>query len=244
MVNGPDRGLGSRTIQGGYARSQTAEIDAGLRAHMQKVYAYMGGGLLLTGVISYFIGSNEALMASIWNSPLRWVAIFAPLGISLMFGFRIHAMRAVTAQALFWAYAALMGISLSIIFAVYTDVSIVKTFFVTAATFMAVSLYGYTTKKDLSGMGTFLFMGVIGLFIAMIVNIFLQSSALEFAISAIGVLVFTGLAAYDTQKIKEFYWEADGHEVATKKSILGAFALYTDFINLFLFMLRFLGNRE
>jgi FtsH-binding integral membrane protein len=244
MVNGPDRGLGSRTVQGGYARSQAAEIDAGLRAHMQKVYAYMGGGLALTGIVSYFIGSNEALMVSIWSSPLRWVAIFAPLGVAMLFGFRIQAMRAVTAQALFWGYAALMGISLSIIFAVYTDASIVKTFFVTAATFMAVSLYGYTTKKDLSGMGTFLFMGAIGLFIAMIVNMFLQSSALDFAISAIGVLVFTGLAAYDTQKIKEFYWEADGHEVATKKSILGAFALYPDFINLFLFMLRFLGNRE
>lgn len=241
MVTGPNS---NRTIQGGYARAQTAEIDAGLRAHMQKVYAYMGGGLALTGLISYFIGSNVELMATIWNSPLKWVAIFAPLGVSLMFGFRIHTMAAATAQALFWAYAALMGVSLSIIFAVYTDASIVKTFFVTAATFMAVSIYGYTTKKDLSGMGTFLFMGVIGLMIAMVVNLFMQSSALEFAISVIGVLVFTGLAAYDTQKIKEFYWEADGHEVATKKSILGAFALYTDFINLFLFMLRFLGNRE
>lgn len=241
MVDRPDF---NRTISRGYAQAQSADVDAGLRAHMQKVYAYMGGGLAVTGLISYFIASNEQLMASIWTSPLRWVVLLAPLGISLLFGFRIQTMRAATAQALFWTFAAVMGVSLSILFAAYTEASIVKTFFVTAATFMGVSLYGYTTKRDLSGIGSFLIMGAWGLFVAMIVNMFLASTALDFAISIIGVLVFTGLAAYDTQKIKEFYWEADGHEVATKKAVLGAFALYTDFINLFIMLLRLIGDRR
>jgi FtsH-binding integral membrane protein len=242
MVTRPNEEFVSRSQ--GYARAQTAEIDAGLRAHMQKVYAYMGGGLALTGVVSYLVGNNEAMLAAIYGTPLAWVVMFAPLAFAFFFGMRIHAMNASTAQILFWVFAGVMGLSLSYIFAVYTTASIVKTFFIAATTFLGMSLWGYTTKKDLSGMGTFLIMGVFGLIIASIVNILMQSSALEFAISAIGVLVFTGLAAYDTQKVKEFYWEADGHEVATKKSILGAFVLYMDFINLFLFMLRFLGNRE
>lgn len=241
MVSRPNHEFANRT---GYARAQSAEIDAGLRAHMQKVYAYMGGGLALTGIISYLVGNNEAMLAAIYGTPLAWVVMFAPLGFAVYFGMRINSMRMSTAQVLFWVFAAVMGLSISYIFAVYTTASIVKTFFIAAATFLSMSLYGYTTKKDLSGMGNFLLMGLFGLILAMIVNLFMQSSALEFAISAIGVLLFTGLAAYDTQKVKEFYWEADGHEVATKKSILGAFVLYLDFINLFLFMLRFLGNRE
>jgi FtsH-binding integral membrane protein len=242
MVTRPNHEYASRGQ--GYASTQSAAIDAGLRAHMQKVYAYMGGGLALTGIISYLVGNNETMLAAIYGTPLAWVVMLAPLGFAFYFGMRINSMSVSTAQILFWAFAAIMGLSISYIFAVYTTASIVKTFFIAAATFLSMSIWGYTTKKDLSGMGTFLIMGVWGLIIAMVVNIFLQSSALEFAISAIGVLVFTGLAAYDTQKVKEFYWEADGHEVATKKSIFGAFVLYLDFINLFLFMLRFLGNRE
>jgi FtsH-binding integral membrane protein len=242
MVTRPNHEFANRSR--GYAQTQTAAIDAGLRAHMQKVYAYMGGGLALTGLISYLVGNNEAMLAAIYGTPLAWVVMLAPLGFAFFFGMRINSMQASTAQILFWAFAAVMGLSLSYIFAVYTTASIVKTFFIAASMFLTMSLWGYTTKKDLSGMGTFLIMGVVGLIIASLVNLFMQSSALEFAISAIGVLVFTGLAAYDTQKVKEFYWEADGHEVATKKSILGAFVLYMDFINLFLFMLRFLGNRE
>ncbi len=241
MVNRPDF---SRTVQRGYAQAQTAEIDAGLRAHMQKVYAYMAGGLGITGAVSYFVGNSETMLQAIYGTPLAWVVMFAPLVFAFIFGMRIQSMAASTAQMLFWVFAGVMGLSISYIFAVYTDASIVRTFFITGGTFLAMSLYGYTTKRDLSGMGSFLIMGVIGLLLASIVNLFLGSSALEFAISVIGVLVFTGLAAYDTQKVKEFYWEADGHEVATKKSILGAFVLYMDFINLFLFMLRFLGNRE
>ena len=241
MVTRPDQG---RVIQRGYAQTQSAEIDAGLRAHMQKVYGYMAGGLGITGAISYFVGNNEVLLQAIYGTPLAWVVMFAPLVFAFIFGMRIHAMSSASAQILFWVFAGVMGLSLSYIFAVYTDASIVKTFFISAGTFLAMSLYGYTTKRDLSGMGSFLIMGVFGLILASIVNLFLGSSALEFAISVIGVLLFTGLAAYDTQKVKEFYWEADGHEVATKKSILGAFVLYMDFINLFLFMLRFLGNRE
>jgi FtsH-binding integral membrane protein len=243
MVTRPNHEYAASRTQG-YASAQSAAIDAGLRAHMQKVYAYMGGGLALTGIVSYIVGNNEAMLGLIYGTPLAWVVMLAPLGFAFFFGMRIHAMSMSTAQILFWAFAGIMGLSLSYIFAVYTTASIVKTFFIAASTFLAMSLWGYTTKKDLSGMGNFLIMGVFGLIIAMLVNLFMQSSALEFAISIIGVLVFTGLAAYDTQKIKEFYWEADGHEVATKKSILGAFVLYMDFINLFLFMLRFLGNRE
>jgi FtsH-binding integral membrane protein len=241
MVTRPDQG---RVIQRGYAQTQSAEIDAGLRTHMQKVYGYMAGGLAITGAISYFVGNNEVLLQAIYGTPLAWVVMFAPLVFAFIFGMRIHAMSSASAQILFWVFAGVMGLSLSYIFAVYTDASIVRTFFISAGTFLAMSLYGYTTKRDLSGMGSFLIMGVFGLILASIVNLFLGSSALEFAISVIGVLLFTGLAAYDTQKVKEFYWEADGHEVATKKSILGAFVLYLDFINLFLFMLRFLGNRE
>lgn len=242
MVTRPNEEYVSRTQ--GYARAQTAEIDAGLRAHMQKVYAYMAGGLGITGAVAYFVGNSPTMVQAIYGTPLSWVVMFAPLVFAFIFGMRIHSMAAATAQMLFWAFAAIMGVSISYIFFVYTDASIVRTFFITGGTFLAMSLWGYTTKKDLSGMGSFLIMGVIGLILASIVNLFLGSTALEFAISAIGVLVFTGLAAYDTQKVKEFYWEADGHEVATKKSILGAFVLYMDFINLFLFMLRFLGNRE
>ncbi|GAK71434.1 Bax inhibitor-1/YccA family protein [Agrobacterium rubi] len=225
-----------------------AMIDEGLRTYMLKVYNLMALALVITGVASFatytLAVTNPAFAQLLYGSPLKWVVMFAPLGLVLFLSFRIQNMSVGAAQATFWGYAALMGISLSSIFLVYTGQSIVQTFFITAASFGALSLYGYTTKKDLSGMGSFLIMGLFGLIIASIVNIFLQSSAMGFAISAIGVLIFAGLTAYDTQKIKEMYFDGDDVATAGRKAIMGALTLYLDFINLFMFLLQFLGNRD
>lgn len=238
------------------ARSQVAgradaAIDEGLRSYMLRVYNLMALGLAITGVAAFATsqmavsdGQLTPFGAMIYTSPLRWVVMLAPLAMVFFLSFRVEKMSVSAAQTTFWVFAALMGLSLSSIFLVFTGQSIVQTFFITAASFGALSLWGYTTKRDLTGMGSFLFMGLIGIIIAMIVNIFLQSSALQFAISAIGVLVFAGLTAYDTQKIKEMYYEGDGAAVAGRKAIMGALRLYLDFINLFLFLLQFLGNRE
>ncbi|WP_306117142.1 MULTISPECIES: Bax inhibitor-1/YccA family protein [unclassified Roseitalea] len=245
------------------ARTYDASIDEGLRSYMIRVYNLMALAMGITamfaaGTVMLATTGNPAaavatlpngtmltqLGAVIYGSPLRWVIMLAPLGVVFFLGFRIENIKPQTAQSLFWAFAALIGLSLSSIFLVYTSASIVQTFFITATAFGALSLYGYTTKRDLTGMGSFLIMGVFGLLLAMIVNIFLQSSALQFAISAIGVLVFAGLTAYDTQKIKEMYYVGDGAAVAEKKAIMGALALYLDFINMFQFLLYFLGNRE
>lgn len=240
MAVGPQREYVNRTVQG---RTQAAEIDVGLRAYMQKVFGLMAAGTGITGVVAYF-GASTGLYASIAQTPLIWLLVFAPLGFAFFFGMRINAMRASTAQALFWVFSGLMGLSLSYVFLRYTSESIASTFFIAAATFAGMALWGYTTKRDLTGMGSFLIMGVWGLLIAMVVNIFLGSSALHWAISLIGVGVFTGLTAYDAQKIKEMYWEGDGHEVGTKKAVMGALQLYLDFINLFVFLLQFLGDRR
>ena len=225
-----------------------AAIDEGLRSYMLRVYNLMALGLAITGVAAYgtyvMAASNQAFAQMLYASPLRWVVMLAPLALVFFLSFRINKMSVSAAQTTFWIYSALMGLSLSSIFLVFTGQSIVQTFFITAASFGALSLWGYTTKRDLSGMGSFLFMGLIGIIIAMVVNIFLASSALQFAISAIGVLVFAGLTAYDTQQIKEMYYEGDGATVAGRKAIMGALRLYLDFINLFLFLLQFLGNRE
>ncbi|MDC9822357.1 Bax inhibitor-1/YccA family protein [Devosia sp. ZB163] len=229
-----------------------AAIDEGLRSYMLKVYNYMGIGLVVTGLVSYFsaqaaVGADGQMTAwgsLIFQSPLMWVIAFAPLAFVLVLSFGINKLSGATAQLLFWVFAAVMGLSLSSIFMVYTDASIAKVFFISAATFGAMSLYGYTTKRDLTGIGNFLIMGLIGLIIASIVNIFLASSMLEFAISAIGVLIFVGLTAYDTQKIKESYDEGLGSEVLHKSAVMGALSLYLDFINLFLMLLRLFGNRE
>ncbi|MCO5154941.1 MULTISPECIES: Bax inhibitor-1/YccA family protein [unclassified Shinella] len=228
-----------------------AVVDEGLRAYMLRVYNLMALGLAITGVVAYVAsqaafadGQLTAFGQAIYVSPLKWVVMLAPLALVFFLSFRIHTMSVATAQATFWVYAGLMGLSLSSIFLVYTGASIAQTFFVSAAAFGALSLFGYTTKRDLSAMGSFLIMGLFGLIIASLVNLFLQSSALDFAISAIGVLVFAGLTAWDTQKIKEMYFEADDVAVAGRKAIMGALTLYLDFINLFLFLLRFLGNRE
>ncbi|ARQ60294.1 UNVERIFIED_ORG: hypothetical protein GGE64_003350 [Rhizobium etli] len=234
------------------SRAQTGEmIDQGLRAYMLKVYNLMALGLAITGVAAYLSfqlafanGEITAFGQAIYLSPLKWVVILAPLALVFFLSFRIHRMSVSAAQTTFAIYAALVGLSLSSIFLIYTGQSVVQTFFVTAASFGALSLYGYTTKRDLSAMGSFLIMGLFGLIIASIVNIFLASSAMQFAISVIGVLIFAGLTAYDTQRIKELYYEADDVAVAGRKAIMGALTLYLDFINLFMFLLQFMGNRK
>ena len=231
------------------ARAGTAAaIDEGLRTYMLKVYNYMGIGLVVTGLVAYFFNqwamSSQANMELVYGSPLMWVLALAPLAFVLVLSFGINKMSSGAAQLTFWAFAAVMGLSLSSIFAVYTDASITKVFFITAGTFGAMSLYGYTTRRDLTQFGSFLMMGLIGIIIASIVNIFLGSSALDFGISVLGVLIFVGLTAYDTQKIKESYSESHGAEVLAKGAIMGALSLYLDFINLFMMLLRLFGNRE
>lgn len=228
-----------------------AGIDQGLRSYMLKVYNLMALGVALTGLVAYAFaeaavanGQLTAFGAAVYTSPLRWVILIAPIALVFLLSFAIERMSAFTAQLTFWAYAALVGASLSSIFLVYTDASIAKTFAVTAASFAALSLYGYTTKRDLSPIGSFMIMGLFGLIIASLLNIFLKSPAIDFAVSFIGVIVFAGLTAWDTQRIKEMYYEADGFEVMQKKAIMGALNLYMDFINLFLFLLRFMGNRN
>jgi FtsH-binding integral membrane protein len=218
-------------------------IDSGLRSYMLRVYNYMTGALALTGGVAYLVVAS-GLINRIYGTPIFWVAVIAPLAFVLVLSFGIQKMSLGAAQATFWGYAAVMGISMSSIFLVYTGSSIAEVFFITATTFLAMSLWGYTTKRDLSGFGHFLMMGLIGVIIAMVVNIFMQSPAISFAISIIGVLVFTGLTAWDTQRIKEMYWEGDGDVVAGKKAIMGALALYLDFINLFMMLMQLMGNRR
>ena len=248
MAHGPDKrfslNTGAQAERMTSAQAHAAGIDAGLRAYMLKVYNYMCIGLALTGAVAFATSSSPAMMQVIHGTPLKWVAMLAPIGMVFFLAARVHAMKASTAQAVFWVYAGLMGLSLSYIFMVYTGASVTCVFFITAGAFAGLSLYGYTTKKDLSGMGSFLIMGVIGLLIASVVNIFLESTAMQFAISVLGVLIFAGLTAYDTQRIKSIYYEGDGTDVAEKKAIMGALTLYLDFINMFLFMLQLFGNRE
>ncbi|TXI06286.1 MAG: Bax inhibitor-1/YccA family protein [Pseudorhodobacter sp.] len=239
----------TRTDMGrtGVGSAQAAQIDEGLRAHMNKVYGLMSVAMLVTAGVAWAVGTNEALVAQIFGTPLKWVVMFAPLVMVFAFGALINRLSVAAAQLFFYVYAAAVGLSLSFIFAVYTGTSIAQTFLVTAIAFAGLSLYGYTTKKDLSGMGTFLMMGLIGLIVASIVNIFLASSAMAFAISVIGVLIFAGLTAYDTQNIKNTYVAHAVHgdtEWLGKAAIMGALNLYLDFINMFMFLLQFLGNRE
>ncbi|MFC4173466.1 Bax inhibitor-1/YccA family protein [Microvirga sp. GCM10011540] len=230
--------------QTGNAHTTTAIFDEGLRRHMLRVYNYMGIGLVLTGLVAFFVASTPALYVPIFQSPLKWVVMLAPLAFVFFFSFRINAMSAATAQMAFWAFCAVMGLSLASVFLVFTGTSIARTFFITAAMFGATSLYGYTTRRDLSKFGSFLVMGLIGVIIASLVNIFLASSALQFAISIIGVLVFTGLTAYDTQSIKEQYAESHGHEANSKMAVFGALSLYLNFVNLFQLLLSLTGQRE
>jgi FtsH-binding integral membrane protein len=220
-----------------------AQIDAGLRAHMQRVFGYMAGGLALTGIVAYAAAASGFYQA-IAATPLIWLLMLAPLGFVLALGFGIQRMSAETAMVLFWLYAAVMGLSLGSIFLAFTGESIARVFFITAATYGAMSLYGYTTRSDLSRFGSFLMMGLIGIVIASLVNIFVGSSALQFAISIVGVIVFVGLTAYDTQRIKAMYLESDTADIAGKKAVLGALSLYLDFINLFMIFLQLFGVRR
>jgi uncharacterized protein len=219
------------------------DIDVGLRDYMLRIYNYMASGLALTGIVAY-VAAFSGFYASIAGTPLIWLVMLAPLGFVFALSFGINRMSAGTAQLLFWLYAAVMGLSLAGIFLVFTGASIARVFFITAGTFAAMSLYGYTTKTDLSKFGSFLMMGLIGIVIASLVNLFIASSAIQFAISVIGVLVFTGLTAWDTQRIKEMYVENLGDELAGKTAIMGALTLYLDFVNLFTLLLQLLGTRR
>ncbi len=254
---------GIRQHQSTQARTDAHLIDEGLRSYMLRVYNYMAIGLAITGLVALgtfmMAVTNDPSGAAaqirsgmyltdigvtLFTSPLRWVVMLAPLGMVFYLSAKISKMSVSGAQVAFWIFAALMGLSLSSIFLVYTHGSIAKVFFITSASFGALSLFGYTTKKDISGWGSFLFMGLIGIIIAMVVNIFLQSSAMQFAISVIGVLVFAGLTAYDTQQIKEMYYEGDDSATAGRKAIMGALKLYLDLINLFIMLLHLFGNRQ
>ncbi|MEL6366296.1 MAG: Bax inhibitor-1/YccA family protein [Pseudomonadota bacterium] len=234
--------------RGGYsapAGTMDASVDQGLRKYMLGVYNYMALAVGLTGVVAFFVSQTPALMQALFSGPQAFVVMFAPLAFILVLSFGINRLSAAMTQVLFWAFAGVMGLSLSTIFLAYAGADITRVFFITSAMFAGLSLWGYTTKRDLTGMGSFLFMGLIGLIIASIVNIFLASSALEFAISCVGVLVFAGLTAYDTQKIKENYYVAQqSPEMMKKVSVMGALSLYLDFVNLFLMLLRLLSSRE
>lgn len=228
--------------------TQSAEYDAGLRKYMLGVYNYMASGVLLTGIVAMVFANlmqgNEQLFMAVYGSPLRWVLALAPLGFILVMNFGLNRMSTGALQFVFWAFAAAMGLSLASIFFVYTDASIARIFFITAGAFGGLSLYGYTTKRNLSGMGTFLIMGLIGLIIASIVNIFTGSSMMQFVISVAGVLIFAGLTAHDTQMIKRNYYMMSSGEMAAKGAIMGAVSLYLDFVNLFTFLLQLFGDRE
>src|SRR3546814_818068 len=229
----------------GRADARDVAFDAGLRSYMLSVYNYMASGVLLTGLVALlFAQSGMAAELFINGGILKWAVILAPLGLVMWLSFGINRLSENSAKAIYWAYAVLMGLSLSTIFLVYTGASIASTFFASAAAFGGLSLYGYTTKKDLSGFGTFLIMGVVGLIVASVINMFMQSSAMDFVISIIGVLLFAGLTVYDTQKIKSMYFTVGGTAFAGKSVIMGALTLYLDFINLFLFLLRFMGDRR
>jgi FtsH-binding integral membrane protein len=244
-------------------RAADMSVDAGLRAYMLGIYNYMAGGVALTGIVSYLVymfavtadpsqavmtlGNGVALTSfgqTVFASPLMWLFVLSPLAFVLILSFGINRMNVSTAQITFWAFAAVMGLSMGSIFIVYTATSVGRVFFITAATFGALSLYGYTTKRDLSAMGAFMFMGLIGLVIASLVNLFLHSTAMQFVLSVMGVIIFAGLTAWDNQRLKESYYAGMGSELAAKASIMGALSLYLDFINLFQSLLYLMGNRR
>jgi len=232
-------------IDTGRPDARDVSVDAGLRKHMLSVYNYMTSGVLLTGIVALLFSQWDGAPAILFGPGiLKWVIMLAPLGFILVLSFGINKLSTGTAQILYWAFAFVMGVSISSIFFVYTDASIALTFFATAAAFASLSLYGYTTKRDLSGMGTFLLMGLVGIIVASIANIFMQSGTLSLVIASVGVLIFAGLTVYDTQKIKSVYFELQGSEFLGKAAIMGALALYLDFINMFLMLLRLMGSRD
>ena len=240
-MNTPNYGYGWQT---GTGRIDRTLFDEGLRQHMLRVYNYMGIGLVLTGLVAYIVGTTPALYVPIFSTPLKWVVMLAPLAFVLLFSFRMQTISAAAAQGMFWAFCAVMGLSMASIFLVFTGTSIARTFFIAAAMFGATSLYGYTTKRDLSQFGSFLIMGLIGVVIASLVNLFLASSTLQFVVSVVGILVFVGLTAWDTQSIKEQYAENFDAELQQKLAVFGAFSLYLNFINIFQLLLNFTGQRE
>jgi len=240
-MNLPNNEYGWQT---GAGRLDRTVFDEGLRQHMLRVYNYMGIGLVLTGLVAYIVGTTPALYVPIFSTPLKWVVMLAPLAFVLFFSFRMQTISAAGAQGMFWAFCAVMGLSMASIFLVFTGTSIARTFFIAAAMFGATSLYGYTTKRDLSQFGSFLIMGLIGVVIASLVNLFLASSTLQFVVSIVGILVFVGLTAWDTQSIKEQYAENFDAESQQKLAVFGAFSLYLNFINIFQLLLNFTGQRE
>lgn len=237
-----------RTNQYGQPTTATKERDEGLRSYMLKVYNYMASGVLLTGIVAMVFGgmmqNNPELAQTLFASPMRWVLMLAPFAFIMVMSFGVNKLSSGALQMIFWAFAATMGVSMSWIFLVYTDASVARTFFITAASFGALSLFGYTTKKDLSPIGTFLMMGLFGLIIASVVNIFFPSPMMHFIINVAGVLIFAGLTAYDTQRIKHSYYMYGSSEMMAKGAIMGAVNLYLDFVNMFMFLLQLLGNRE
>lgn len=225
------------------ATRTAADVDQGLRAHMQRVFNYMGGGLALTGLVAYLV-ANTALAGFIFGTPLKWVAIIAPFALIMYMSYKMESITAARAQTLYWIFCGTMGISMASIFMVYTGASVARAFFITGATFGAMSLWGYTTKKDLTNFGAFLMMGLVGLFIAMIVNIFMGSSMLQWIVSVAGVAIFTGLTAYDVQSLKRMYQMSWGKEANNKMAVMGAVKLYLNFINAFQFLLALTGDRR
>ena len=247
MANGFDPRIGTGSNPATVGRAEVA-VDAGLRAHMLSVYNYMASGVLLTGIIALLFApyAGDVLISASGRglSGLGWLVTLSPLAFVFAMSFGVNRMSTSTLQMLFWGFAAVMGLSMSTLFIAFTGVSIAQTFFATAAAYLALSLYGYTTKRDLSGFGTFLIMGVVGLLVAMLINLFLQSSTMHLVISAIGVLLFAGLTAYDTQRIKSMYAHVAGTDMMGKVVIMGALSLYLDFINMFQFLLSFMGDRR
>lgn len=225
--------------------ASAASYDVGLREYMIKVYNFMAIALGISGVVAFLAASSPALMNLLFGTPLFWVVMFAPLAFVLFFGYKISKISAETAKTYLWIFSALMGLSLSSIFTIYTGTSIARVFFISAATFGITALYGYTTKKDLTSLGSFMIMGFIGLILASLVNIFLQSSAIHFATSILGMIIFIGLTAYDSQRIKQMYYQVSGSaEAISRMAVMGALSLYMDFINLFMTMLNFFGDRK
>lgn len=233
-----------RAIEADAVAAQTGEMDEGLRAYMLNVYNYMAIGLALTGAVAFGVSRSPALLELIFTTPLQWVLILGTLGMVFFFAAKVHTLKPATAQAIFWAYAALNGVTLSSLFVIYTGESLTRVFLITAVMFGSLSIYGYTTKRDLSAMGKFLFMGLIGLVVAMVVNIFVASTALQLGVSIIGVLIFAGLTVYDTQMIKSEYWYHANAEDAQRGAIRGALHLYLDFINMFLMLVQLFGQRD
>ena len=233
-----------REAYGGARTIDRAAVDVGLRKYMLGVYNYMASGVFLTGVIAMLVASSPTMLQLIFGTPLKWVVILSPLAFVFAMNLGLNRFSATAIQAMFWGLCVAYGLSFASIFLIYTGESIARVFFISAGAFAALSLYGYTTKRDLSPIGSFLIMGMFGLIIATVVNMFVGSDAMQFAISVIGVLIFAGLTAYDTQMIKEMYVEQEAADVRTKKSVMGAMSLYISFIAMFMYLLQIFGNRN